>query len=92
MTMKNYTPQDIGIFFFLDPTGGDPCKPTRIQWNHREHFVATAHLKDAQEMVLPHAGAVTLPPTRFALKARPYFIGLLAAPGLGPDVPDGAVS
>lgn len=30
-------------------------------------------------MVLPHAGAVTLPPTRFALKARPYFIGLLAA-------------
>eukprot|EP00913_Durusdinium_trenchii_P006664 g6262.t1 len=30
-------------------------------------------------MVLPHAGTITLPPTRFALKARPYFMGLLAA-------------
>eukprot|EP00434_Breviolum_minutum_P030881 symbB.v1.2.027310.t1/scaffold2794.1/size70408/6 len=29
-------------------------------------------------MVLAH-GAANLPPTRFALKARPYFIGLLAA-------------
>mmetsp|Transcript_17542 Transcript_17542/g.32999 ORF Transcript_17542/g.32999 Transcript_17542/m.32999 type:complete len:180 (-) Transcript_17542:27-566(-) len=28
-------------------------------------------------MIFPNAGALALPPTRFALKARPYFMGLL---------------
>ena len=31
-------------------------------------------------MIFPNAGSLSLPPTRFALKARPYFIGLLGVP------------
>ena len=30
-------------------------------------------------MIFPNAASLNLPPTRFALKARPYFIGLLGA-------------
>ena len=34
-------------------------------------------------MIFPNAASLNLPPTRFALKARPYFIGLLGAARCG---------
>jgi len=33
-------------------------------------------------MIFPNAASLNLPPTRFALKARPYFIGLLGVQAL----------